>query len=467
MSDMTRGKVIHNVTVVSMNPGRDIFTEGAIAWKEDRIAAVGKADDVLHQYSDFECIDGEGGLLTPGLIDAHNHSAHFLAKGLLDDVAIEERWKTRLYPFEAAITNDETYFGAAGTFAEGLMHGTTCVGDPGCSHPRAVARAAQDIGIRVLLTGAITDSYDPLRPLSPDSGEGGAASMAAFNARLFDELDGTAEGRVRVAFGLWSGSTVSDELCVQIRDLAERRNAIIHGHLATREYDNTISVHKHGRRAVARYHHLGLLGQRFTGAHAGAIDAWDLETLQQTGANITHCPSASMFGGFGCISHGKFPELVAAGVNIALGSDAASISRFLDLPRLMYLAACAHKDVRRDATVIGAHVAMEMATLGGARALGLQDRIGSLEPGKQADFVLFRTDGIEWQPRPLFNPVAHLVYSSGGHRADTVAVAGQMLVRGGKPLGRDIAALMPQIQQAANAAVSRAGLPQQQVWPMH
>jgi 5-methylthioadenosine/S-adenosylhomocysteine deaminase len=110
---------------------------------------------------------------------------------------------------------------------------------------------------------------------------------------------------------------------------------------------------------------------------------------------------------------------------------------------------------------------MEMATLGGARALGLQDRIGSLEPGKQADFVLLRTEGIEWQPRPLLNPVAHLVYSSGGHRVDTVAVAGRVLVRNGNLLMHDIAALMPQIRQAAHDAVLRAGLPQLQVWPVH
>jgi cytosine/adenosine deaminase-related metal-dependent hydrolase len=323
------------------------------------------------------------------------------------------------------------------------------------------------MGIRVLLTGAITDSHDPLRPLYQESGRSGAASIAAYNARLFDELDGAAEGRVSVAFGLWSGSTVSDELCTRVRDMAEQRQAIIHGHLASREYDNTVSLREHGSRAVARYHRLGLLGPHFTGAHAGAIDAWDVDVLARTSTNITHCPSASMFGGFGCITHGKFPELIAAGVNVALGSDAASISRFLDLPRLMYLAACAHKDVRRDSTAMGAHLAMEMATLGGARALGLQDRIGSLEPGKQADFVLLRTDGIEWQPRPLLNPVAHLVYSSGGHRVDTVAVAGRILVRSGNLLVRDIEELMPKIRQAAHDAVVRAGLPQQQIWPVH
>lgn len=173
-----------------------------------------------------------------------------------------------------------------------------------------------------------------------------------------------------------------------------------------------------------------------------------------------------MLGGFGCISHGRFPELVAAGVNVALGSDAASISRFLDVPRLMYLAACAHKDARRDAQVMGAHVAMEMATLGGARALGLADHIGSLEPGKQADLVLMRTDGIEWQPRAHLNPIANLVYSSGGHRVHSVAVAGRFVVRNGRLLTRDPEELVARTRAASDAVIARTGLPEQSVWPV-
>ena len=462
---MARGQILFNATVVSMNPRREIFGDGALAWEGERIVAVGRSQDLLPRHADFERIDGEGGLLTPGFVDAHNHSAHFLTKGLLDDVALEERWKTRLYPFEQAVSADEAYWGASGTFAEQLLHGTTCVGDPGSAHPHAVARAAEDTGIRLLLAGATTDSFDAARPLSPEGGSDTEAA-AARNERLFDELDGAASGRIRVAFGLWSDSTVSDALCRRVLELAERHGAVIHGHLATRETDNLNSLRRHGLRAVARYHRLGVLGHRFAGAHAGAIDDAEVELIARSGATIVHCPSASMLGGFGCIAHGRFPELVAAGANVALGSDAASISRFLDMPRLMYLAACAHKDVRRDARVMGAHAAMEMATLGGAQALGLRDAVGSLEPGKQADFVLLRTDGIEWQPRPLLNPVANLVYSSGGHRVDSVAVAGRLVVQGGRLLSRDLRALVEQARAASRSIVSRAGLPEQRTWPV-
>lgn len=462
---MNSTSLVTNVTVVTMGPRREIIEDGALAWSGDRILAVGKARDLARDFASATRIDGDGALLCPGFVDAHNHGAHFLTKGLLDDVATVERWRTRLYPFECSVSEDETYWGAMGTYAEHLLHGTTCVGDPGSPYPAAVARAADDAGMRVVLTGTITDTFDPLRPLQSDT-EPTAAGMAAYNDRLHREFDGFAEGRVRVAFGLWSGSTASDELCTRIRDLAQRRGAVIHGHLATRESDNADAQQKHGCSAVERYHRLGVLGANFVGAHAGAISDKDVDLLAASGASITHCPSASMLGGFGCIAHGKFPELAAAGVNLALGSDAASISRFLDMPRLMYLAACGHKDARRDATVLGAHRAMEMATVGGARALGLQDAIGSLEAGKQADFILLRTDGIEWHPRPSLNPIANLVYSSSGCRVDTVVVAGRTVVSRGELLTRPLRELMAQVRAAADSAVARAGLPQQQVWPV-
>ena len=462
---MSPTSLMTNVTVVTMGPRREIIEDGAVAWSGSRIVAVGKSAQLRQEFPNALPFDGEGCLLCPGFVDAHNHSAHFLTKGLLDDVALAERWKTRLYPFECSVSEEETYWGAVGTYAEQLLHGTTCVGDPGSAYPGSVARAAQDSGIRLVLSGTITDTFDPARPIQGVE-EVTAESVAQYNVRLHEELDGAAEGRIRVAFGLWTGSTVSDELCIKIRDAAERHDAIIHGHLSTREADDVESVRRYGYSQVERYHRLGVLGPRFVGAHAGAISDGDVKILASSGASITHCPSASMLGGFGCIAHGRFPELAAANVNLALGSDAASISRTLDMPRLMYLAACAHKDVRRDSTVMGAHLAMEMATIGGARALGLADTIGSIEVGKQADFVLLRTDGIEWQPRPKFNPAANLVYSSGGYRADTVVVAGRTVVAKGQLQTRTLRDLLPQVRAAAMTAVERAGLPQDLAWPI-
>ncbi|MGE4336966.1 MAG: amidohydrolase family protein [Pigmentiphaga sp.] len=463
---MTSLSIISNVTLVTMDAARRIIVDAGLVWSGARILAVGKADDLAMRYPAARRFDGGGGLVCPGFIDAHNHSAHFLTKGLLDDVPLEQRWRTRLYPFECAVSEEESYWGAMGTFGEQLLHGTTCIGDPGSAHPGAAARAASDAGIRAVISGMITDTFDPSRPLD-DTVEYSVTGMAAYSERLFDELDGMGDGRVKVAYGLWTGSTVSDELCTRILDLCLRRGATLHAHLATREADNDDALRRFGVRAVERYRRLGVLGPHFLGAHAGAIDDDEAQQIAASGASIVHCPSASMMGGFGCIAHGRFPELAAAGVNLALGSDAASISRFLDMPRLMYLAACAHKDVRRDSSLMGAHVAFEMATLGGARALGLQDTVGSLEPGKQADFVLLQTNGIEWQPRPWLNPVANLVYSSGGYRVDTVFVAGKAVVAEGQLQDAAWPGRFERIRAAATTANQRAHLPLEQVWPIH
>ena len=136
----------------------------------------------------------------------------------------------------------------------------------------------------------------------------------------------------------------------------------------------------------------------------GAIDENELEIVREAQVKICHCPSASMLGGFGCISHGRFPELVEAGVTVTIGTDAGAISRFLDMVRVMYLAACAHKDARVDPEVMGARKAFEMGTIDGARGLLWDDEIGSLEPGKRADLAIVSTNSLEWQPRPAQNP---------------------------------------------------------------
>lgn len=463
---MSKTRVVCNATVVTMGQDRRIVLDGALAYRDDRIVAVGKTDEVLRRFPDAERQSVEGSLVTPGFVDAHNHPSHFLTKGLLDDIDTTRRWQTRLYPYECSVNEEEMYWGSLGTFAEMLLHGTTCVSDPGSFYPRAVARAADRMGIRALITAATTDVHDPLRPFSADA-RNTPEGAVAFNERLYEELNGAADGRVRIAFGLWSNNTVSDELCRRVTQAAEKHGAVIHGHLSTRESDNDASLQRYGCRSVERYRRLGVLGPNFTAAHLGAINEAEVEIVARAGATVVHCPTASMLGAFGCISRGKFPELVAAGVSVGLGSDAASISRFLDMPRIMYIAGCAHKDVRMNAEIMGAHRAMEMATLGGARSVGLDSEIGVLEEGRRADFAVFRTDGIEWQPRPQYNPVATLVYSSGGYRAQTVVVNGKTVVEHGRLTIIDEAELRDGAMRAARSATVRAGLAEESVWPMN
>ena len=450
--------------VVTMDRDRKIIADGGVAVLADRIVEVGKAEELRANYPNAHVVDLREHVIIPGLIDAHNHPVHYLTKGLLDDIGSKRRWATRLYPFERAVNSDETYWGSMGTFAEMIKSGTTCVGDPGCLHPDAVARAAAEIGLRATITAAVTDIEDALRPFG-DNRDCDAAT--ATNVGLFRDWNGAGDGRIKIWFGLWSPTTVSDDLVRHVVRLADEFDTGIHGHLSSSPADNEICMSRHGCRAVERYRRLGALHERFLAAHMGAINDTEVELVAQSGTKIVHCASASMFGAFGCIAHGKFPELIKADVTVALGTDAASISRFLDMVREMYIAACAHKDVRMDAEIMGAHKAMEMATIDGAKALGLQDLVGSLEARKKADIVTLRMNGIEWHPRPSLNPIANLIYSSGGHRVDNVMVDGKFLLRDSRLQTVDEQQLRLAAATAANTSASRAGIVAESVWPVH
>lgn len=440
--------------VVTMNCDREVLRNAAIVVAGGKTVAVGPADLCLKRFPEARRMDASGCLAVPGFVDTHHHPPHFLCKGLLDDIAIEERWATRLYPFEQSVTEEEAYWGAVGSFVEMVKSGTTCVADPGTRYPEAIRRAAETVGIRLVMSPLAVDAADPSRPL----GEGATREVLRSSCRFHDEFHGANNGLVKVYFGLWSPNSASDELVLGIAREAEKRGAGIHGHLATRPVDNDVSVARYGRRCVSRYEALGVLGENFLAAHMGAIDEREVEYVVRSGMHVAHCPSASMLGGFGCIAHGKFPELIAAGANVTLGSDAAAISRFLDMPRIMHLAACGHKDARMDATLVGAGKAFEMATVDGADALMWSAEIGSIAEGKSADFALIDMSGWEWQPRPFSDPVSNLVYSSGGYRARSVMVAGRWIVQDGRATDIVEEEVLAQIRRAAESACRRAGL---------
>ncbi|SMG26569.1 amidohydrolase family protein [Paraburkholderia susongensis] len=446
--------LLETAGIVTMNRAREVLLDASIAIDDGRVVAVGETGECRQRFAGARRVELGDCLAVPGFIDTHQHPAHFLSKGLLDDVAIEERWRTRLYPFERALSEEETYWGAVGSFVEMAKSGTTCVADPGARYPEAIRRAAETVGIRLVLSPLVADVSDPSRPVSESTTD----ELVRYSCRFYDEFHGANDGLVKVYFGLWNPNSVSDDLVLRIAREADQRGTGIHGHLATRPADNDLSIARYGQRCVARYETLGVLGPNFLAAHMGAISDAEVEHVARRRAHVAHCPSASMLGGFGCVAHGKFPELLAAGVNVTLGSDAASISRFLDMPRIIHLAACAHKDARMDATVVGADKAFDMATLNGGKALMWDDEIGSIAEGKSADLTLISMDGWEWQPRPRFAPVSNLVYSSGGFRVRSVMVAGNWVIQNGRASRVAEEDILPQIRLAADSACRRAGL---------
>ena len=278
---------------------------------------------------------------------------------------------------------------------------------------------------------------------------------------------GASSGRIRAAFSLVRSAHVTDALCQAVKRRADELGVTVHGHLCTTKQEVELSKQNSGMTPLERYRRLGVLGANLVLVHMGWVEAHEVAILAEHDVSVCHCPSASMFGGFGCIANGKFPEMVDADVRVVLGSDACAISRFVDMIRVMYLASCAHKDARSDPTLIGAHKAFEMATVQGARALLWDDAIGSLEPGKRADIVIADADGPIWHPNPLLNPVANLVYSSSGTSVRTVIIDGRIVLDDRRFTSVDEAAFLAEADRVSQCILARHSVTMTPPWPVH
>jgi 5-methylthioadenosine/S-adenosylhomocysteine deaminase len=455
--------IIRGGVVVTMDQGRNLIRDGAVVVQGGRILAVGKFAELESAYRAARTIGGPDKLVFPGLIDAHNHPIHFLSKGMIDDMRFPERWRDRVWPYEAGLTAEEAYLASTGTFLEMIRRGTTCFADPGTLQPDAVARAAAETGIRGVISRMSWDVADPTAP--PEYNDTAEVALTR-GEEVIAKWHSANGGRLRAWFSLVRGANVSEKLVRTSKARADALGVGVHAHLATSQSEYDTALKTWGTTPVERYRRLGVLGSNTQLVHMGFLSDDDIVTLKEHDTSVCHCPSASMFGGFGCIAHGKFPELVQSGVRVVLGTDACAVSRFLDMIRVMYLAACAHKDAKADPTVIGAHKAMEMATVDGARALLWDDEIGSLEVGKRADVVVADTDGIEWQPNPLANSVANLVYSSDGSCVRTVVIDGRIVMEDRKFTMIDQSAFVARAAAASTAILARMGVGLRTVWPL-
>ena len=434
-----------------MDAQRRIISDAAILIRGDSIAAVGKAADMRDTTAD-EIIDARDFLAVPGFIGGHMHIsyAHAVRGVFPDDLGPD--YLPTVFALQSAMTPREERLTSLLAIAELLKYGTTTFVDPGTTQDvDACMDAYAAAGCRIVTGIQLADKPNPLNIPVCDT------DAALTLARDFIERYNGALGGMMSAWAMpFSPDFASAALMRGCAEIARGLGVRLTTHHSQTERSRRRWKAETGFTPTEYLADIGALGEETVLAHALGISQDDVSIIADAGASVVMCPTAALKSGSGMTRSALLPELLAAGVPAALGTDAANNSNLIETMRSMYLAAVLYKDAREDVSKIPAETALELATITAARALGMDDRIGSLEPGKKADIVLFDTRRPEW--RSLLNPVNNLIYSADGRSVHTVIVNGETVVRNHKPAFTDEWELAQEVQAIGESLLNRVGV---------
>jgi cytosine/adenosine deaminase-related metal-dependent hydrolase len=393
-------------------------------------------------------LDCSGLILIPGLVQAHIHLCQTLFRGFADDLALEDWLAKRIWPFEAAHTPETVYWSAMLGAAELLLGGTTAILDmETVRHTDAAFQALQEIGLRATAGKCLMDA-----PVNP-AGLGEPTDRALQEAvDLCARWHGAAGGRLRYCFAPRFVPSCTGPLLRAVSDEAERAGAVIHTHAAETPLELELVKRATGRDEIAYLDSMGIAGPRAALAHCVWADPDAVRALARAGTNIVHCPSSNLKLGSGIA---PIPEMLRAGCRVALGADGAACNNRLDAFEEMRLAALIQKP-RLGPDAMPAATVLELATLGGARALGLEREIGSIEVGKRADLVALDLSGPHAQPADA-EIVSRLVYAARAADVRHVVVDGRVVVRGGRLITADLGEIRDKSNEAARRLRRAAG----------
>jgi 5-methylthioadenosine/S-adenosylhomocysteine deaminase len=408
--------LLHARWIIPVEPDNTVFEDHSLAIKDGRIHALLPGDEARRRFQADVVLELSEHALIPGLINAHTHAAMSLFRGLADDLPLMEWLNNHIWPAEGAWVNPE--FVRDGTqlaMAEMLKGGVTCFNDM-YFFPDETAQAAHEAGMRAMLGMILIDF--------PTAWAQDAEEYVDKGLKLHDHYRN--HPLIGTAFAPHAPYTVSDGPLQRVRVLADELDVPIHMHVHETAAEVQQGVEQHGVRPLQRLEQLGLTTPRLVGVHMTQLSDAEINAYARSGAHVVHCPESNLklASGF-CPVH----KLLQAGVNVAIGTDGAASNNDLDMFAEMRSAALLAKAVAGDASALPAHLALRMATLNGAAALGLAEETGSLVTGKAADIAAVHLGAIETQP--LYHPISQLVYAAGSRRVSDVWVAGQHLVKEG------------------------------------
>lgn len=462
--------LITHCFLITMNSSREIFQDGAIAIRNGEIIAVGKSDDIENKYAEVTCRkDVKGALVHPGLVDAHEHTGMHLTRGWLPDFfSLQETHLLFEKPLFTDIAPEEEYYGTVLANIEMVLNGTTAFGDTGSAirgikDVDNIVEAARLVGIRArtgnFVADVMTDEYG-LPMLNSDTEE--CLKKLEYQISTYPTNSESLVGCWVTLFGV---GMCSDTLLREAKKLADQSDTMINMHQSCYDWEvDAIVKQNNGSRPIEYLAELGLLGPKTALVHMIHLDSNEVDLLAKTDTCVVHCPGASTRNAMSAAVHGLFPEMVAQGIPVSLGSDQGNSSDGLDVCRMAYLAAVLHKEARSSTPVISAEQAFEMATINGAKALGLDDKVGSLEVGKRADVVIHNLKHPE--SHPPFDPLNNLIYSVHSKSVDTVLIEGKTIVENGELQTLDVQEIYRKVDARAQDLAKRMGYRLYKKWPV-
>ena len=425
--------LIHNAKVLTLNDSDEIFSPGTVAIQNDEIVWVGPEDSWPDRFEPGELVNMAGGLIMPGLINAHTHAAMTCFRGLADDLPLTVWLNEHIFPAEKKIDAEMVYKGTLLACAEMILSGTTTFCDMYLFEDQ-VAKAAHEAGMRAVVGEVLYDfpspNYGP-----PENGLSFTRDL--INTWAKDPL-------ISVAVEPHAVYTCSPGLLRACRDIAVEFRVPMIIHLAESQDEVDQVKGLYGVSPVMHLEKLGLLGPHLVADHCVVLRDEEIDLLAHRGVKVVHNPESNMK-----LASGVAPavELLARGVAMGLGTDGCASNNNLDMLAEMDTAAKLHKVYRLDPTVMGARTVTHLAVRGGARVLGVEDKVGCLEPGKKADIIGLDLD----KPHltPLYNIYSHLVYAVSAADVTLSIINGRVVMRSGELLTLDVERVMAEVRAIA------------------
>jgi 5-methylthioadenosine/S-adenosylhomocysteine deaminase len=447
--------ILGDAWLITMNERRDVLESASVCVEKDRIAGVSTRQDLQRRFPEAELVDCAGRIVMPGMVNTHAHLFQTLLKGLGDDMVLKKWFTCMTGPSSVHLTPEDAHVAALHGCVESIRSGVTTLVDFMYVHTapgmiKSVVEAFDQTGMRgFVCRGFISfgEEYGVPRQLieEPEHAIGDAREqMRRYN---------TPGARVQVGLApnmIWA---VNEKGYRLTRKLADEEHALITTHLAETTFELETAASLYGQTDTEFLSDIGFLGPDVLAAHCVHCKSHDIRILLHHNTKVAHNPCSNLYLASGCP---PIPEMLLAGVTVGLASDGPASSNNHSLFQAMKFAALMQKGFHQDATIMTAEKALEMATIDGARAVGLEAQIGSIEVGKKADLIV-----VDYQNAfmtPIHNPVSAIVYSALGHEVSTVIIDGRFVMRDGILNGVNEAAVRRQAQTRADDLARRAGV---------